>query len=55
MIIWEGDITLLERDMQRIAEGIANRFLRDAMKVNPMDEQRTKVLIRSMPERKLAA
>jgi hypothetical protein len=55
MIVWEGEITLLERDMRRIAEGIANRFLRDAMKVKPMDEQRTRVLIRSMPERKLAA
>jgi hypothetical protein len=41
--------------MRRIAEDSANRFLRDAMKVKPMDEQRTRVLIRSMPERKLAA
>lgn len=54
-IIWEGKITLLEGDMRRLAEGIADRFLRDVMNIEDPTEHRAKELLSALPERRIAA
>lgn len=54
-VVWKEHVTLLERDMRRVAEGIADRFLRDIMEIDPADEYRRRELLQFIPDGRRAA